>query len=256
MGKCLKFLLCMCLVAAIVVGSMAIYENIIIRKYKNMPLKITEGFTYTAHTGCLGTADNSLEAIDIGVENGADIVEFDLNFNEQNQPVLAHDEPKGGEVTLDEAFERVSRYDGLRVNVDVKKCGDLARVEKLAEKYNILDRIFFTGIEKDNAETVKKACPDIKYYLNVDVKKPDEQTSEYISSLAEEVKSCGAIGINFNKDNATPVLVEAFHENGLLVSIWTVDDTKEIYRILSYGPDNVTTRRPDRLRACVEEIKK
>lgn len=248
----LKLILCICIVVAVVVSSVVIYQNMMIRKYKNMPLKITENFTYTAHTGCLGTEDNSLESIDVGVENGADIVEFDLNFNEKNQPVLAHDEPKGGEVTLDDAFERVSRYDNLRVNVDVKTCGDLAQVEKLALKHGILDRIFFTGIEKADAEKVKAACPNVKYYLNVSVERPSKQSTEYLESLVEEIKACGAVGINFNKDNATAELVELFHENGLLVSIWTVSTQKDIYEILSYGPDNITTRRPDLLKLVLK----
>ena len=74
--------------------------------YKSQPLSLPQGFTYTAHTGCCGTEDNSLEAIKVGIEHGADIVEFDLNFLSDGTPVLAHDKPKGNEITLDEAFKK------------------------------------------------------------------------------------------------------------------------------------------------------
>ncbi len=248
----LKLFLCLCLVVAVIISALVIYQKLKTQMSKKMDSKITESFTYTAHTGCLNTKDNSLDAIDVGVKNGADIIEFDLNFNKQNQPVLSHDEPKGGEFTLDEAFERVSRYDGLCVNVDVKKIGDLSRVEELAKKHGILDRIFFTGVTKKDAAAVKKACPDVDYYLNVNVVKPIRQSDEYLKKLVEEVKASGAVGINFNKDNATEKLVETFHENGLLVSIWTVNKEKDIYRILSYGPDNITTRRPDLLKLVLK----
>ena len=40
---------------------------------------IPEGFTLTAHTGCEGTKDNSLDAITLGFGCGADIVEIDLD---------------------------------------------------------------------------------------------------------------------------------------------------------------------------------
>ena len=53
--------------------------------YKTQPLNLPENFTYTAHTGCCGTEDNSLEAIKVGVEHGANIVEFDLYFNNENR---------------------------------------------------------------------------------------------------------------------------------------------------------------------------
>ena len=221
--------------------------------YKNMPLKIKSDFTYTAHTGCVGTPDNSLEAIEVGVANGAGIVEFDVQYY-KGMPVLAHDEPKGDEVTLEEAFMKIKEYDGLRVNVDIKSVEHLYTVGEVAEKTGVKDRIFFTGINEEDVQKVKEDCPDIDYYLNVDVLSERKQTDEYLQSLVEKVKSCGAVGINFNKDNATQKLVDVFHENGLLVSIWTVNDYGNIYEILSYGPDNITTRRPDRMKEALIEI--
>ncbi len=224
-----------------------------IEEYKNKPLKITEDFTYTAHTGCIDTPENSLESIDVGVSLGAKIVEFDVQYY-NGKPVLAHDEPKGDEVTLEEAFLKVKEYDGLRVNVDIKSVEHLYTVSQVAHKTDVKDRIFFTGIEEKDVDTVKKDCPDIDYYLNVNVLPEGQQTEEYLMSLVSKVKSCGAVGINFNKDNATEKLVDTFHENGLLVSIWTVNDYGNIYEILSYGPDNITTRRPDRMKEALDEI--
>ena len=215
------------------------------KKLKSLPINLPEGFTYTAHTGCVGTRDNSLEAIETGAQYGADIVEFDLNFTKEGKPVLSHDKPKGGEVTLDEAFKKISEFEKLKVNVDLKSCVNLETIIPLAEKHNIKDRIFFTGVTLSDVETVKKACPDIDYYLNYSVAKPEKQTDEYLQSIADKVRNCGAVGINFNKDNATKRLVDKFHENGLLVSIWTVNNEKGMYKILHLSPDNITTRNPD-----------
>lgn len=222
------------------------------KELKEKPFNLPENFTYTAHTGCVGTEDNSLEAIEIGAKHGAQIVEFDLNFLPDGTPVLAHDKPKGNELTLDEAFKKVSEFENLKVNVDAKSVANLKSVVLLAEKHGISDRIFYTGIELKDVETVKKDSPQVSYYLNVDVEKPKKQTPEYLQSLVDEVKGCGAIGINFNKDNATKELVDIFHENNLLVSIWTVNKEKEMYEILHLAPDNITTRNPDKM----EEILK
>lgn len=217
--------------------------------YKNQPISLPDNFTYTAHTGCCGTEDNSLEAIKVGVENGAQIVEFDLYFNDENIAVLSHDKPKGGEVTLDEAFKFIATYNDIKVNVDVKLCNDnLNIVYDLAEKYNITDRIFFTGISLRDVETVKKECPAVPYYLNYDVKNVNKHTEEYLNELVNIVKDSGAVGINFNKNSATKELVETFRDNDLLVSIWTVNEEKDMYKILYFAPDNITTRNPDALK--------
>lgn len=204
---------------------------------------LPEGFTVTAHTGCCGTPDNSLEAIETAVKYGADTVEFDLQFTSDGEPVLSHDAPKGNNITLDEAFKKISTYKNITVNVDVKTTAHLEKVKPLADKYGITDRIFYTGIFEENVSAVKKDSPEIPYFLNVKVNKSTDR--EYLLSLVKKVKDCGAVGINFNKKSATKELVEVFHENGLLVSIWTAKTKRDIYRILALSPDNITTRRPD-----------
>lgn len=206
--------------------------------------------TYTAHTGCMDTKPNSIQSIEAGYENGASIVEFDLNFDKNSEPVLSHDEPKGDEVTLDEAFRKVSTYENLKVNVDVKSDKYLEKVKPLAEKYGIENRIFFTGIHDGFVKNASST--GVEYYLNVNVDKKRKQTKEYLLSLVKKVKAAGAVGINFNYRNATKRLVKAFHDNGLLVSIWTVDNKIAMRRILSFSPDNITTRKPDVLRKIIK----
>ena len=216
---------------------------------------IPAGFTYTAHTGCCKTKPNTLECIDVGAKHGAGIVEFDLRFDKNSEPVLSHDEPVGGEVTLDEAFAKISGIENIRVNVDVKTCLALQKVEALAKKHGVEDRIFFTGINERDVEAVKEQYPTVEYYLNMKVKNPRAHTEEYLQSLVDKVKECGAVGINFNYRKASRRLVKVFHENGLQVSIFTVDKLIEMYRIISYGPDNITTRKPDYIKYTLEEFK-
>lgn len=215
---------------------------------------LPKDFSYTAHTGCAGTQANSLDSIDTGAKYGAGIVEFDLNFNKNGDPVLAHDAPKGGEVTLDEAFKKISEYENIRVNVDIKSTVALEKIRPAAEKYGVAERIFYTGVHDGFVDAVRADGGDVDYYLNVNVKPKSKHTEEYLMSLVRKVKDSGAIGINFNQDNASKALVDTFHENGLLVSIWTVDKKFDMYRILSYGPDNITTRYPDMLGEIIQSL--
>ena len=208
---------------------------------------LPKDFTITAHTGCMGTVQNSLESIKAGARNGASVVEFDLRFTNDGEPVLSHDEPVGGEVTLDEAFKLISGIENIKVNVDVKTCDALWKVYPSAQKYGIEKRIFYTGVNEEFVEPVRKDSPEVPYYLNMKVNMWRKNSEKYILSLVEKVKSTGAMGINFKYTGASQKLVKIFHENGLLVSIWTVDDEKNMYRILSFAPDNITTRKPGEL---------
>lgn len=224
-----------------------------INKLKEEKLNLPPDFTVTAHTGCMETEENSIESMEKGIANGAKTVEFDVRFDNSGTPVLSHDEPAGGEVTLDEAFKFLSEHAEIKANVDLKSTENLAEVQNLAEKNGVIDRIFFTGVNESFVSAVKKDCPEIKYYLNMNVDKKKADDREYILSLVSEVKNQGAIGINFDKGSATKLLCDVFRENGLLVSIWTVNKEAEMHKILNFAPDNITTKEPKRLAEIIEE---
>lgn len=213
---------------------------------------LPKDFTVTAHTGCMKTEENSLESFEAGIENGANIVEFDLYFTKNGEPVLSHNEPVGGEVSLDEAFEYLSEFKNIGINVDVKTCDALGKVYPTAQKYGVEDRIFYTGVKDEFVEPVRQNSPEVKYFLNMSVKKSNDK--EYLMSLVEKVKNAGAVGINFKYTGATKELVKVFHENGLLVSIWTVNSKWRMKKILSFAPDNITTRHPDKLSEIVKKF--
>lgn len=219
---------------------------------KDKAAVIPGGFTVTAHTGCEGTKDNSLEAIERGYNSGADVVEFDLSFTSQGEPVLEHDAPKADSVTLKQAFELVAKYEGLRVNVDVKTTENLKAVADTAKECGVLDRIFYTGIDTQKVAAVKTDTPEITYYLNTSIEKSKKNNEEYIRSLAALVKENGALGLNIHYSEASEKMVEIFYSEGLQVSVWTVNNEWVMHRILALGCDNITTRQPAKLIEIIE----
>ncbi len=215
---------------------------------------LPQGFTVTAHTGCEGTADNSLDSIRAGAAAGADIVEIDLHFLPDGAPVLKHDTPKSSEAdtlpSLESAFELLATLN-VKMNIDVKSTANIPAVLALSEKHGIKDRIFFTGVEEKDVQAVKAGAPDIPYYLNVKVDKKKNTDPEYLNQLIQKVKSCGAIGINLKSTGCSKELVETFRKEGLLVSLWTANKKNQMYRCLALEPDNITTRKPSELLSVI-----
>jgi hypothetical protein len=76
MKKNIKLIVGITVAALTGVGMSAGYVNYIENR------ALPEEFTVTAHTGCEGTKDNSLDAITVGFGYGADIVEIDLGYYE------------------------------------------------------------------------------------------------------------------------------------------------------------------------------
>ena len=241
-------------ISAISIKSFSNYENLK-SAAANAHYSLPEGFSITAHTGCEDTDDNSLESITKGVAAQADIVEIDLHFLSDGTPVLSHDTPKSSRTypTLESAFELLATLDA-KMNVDVKSTANLPAVVSLAEKYGVTKKIFFTGVDENFVAAVKSDAPDIPYYLNVAVDKSRNTDSDYISSLISKVKAVGAIGINMNFKGASSELVNAFHDENLLVSLWTANKKTDMYRCLTFAPDNITTRKPSVLRDLLLDV--
>lgn len=237
--------------AVTVVAATAITAGYI-SNVKNKKAVIPNGFTVTAHTGCEGTEDNSVEAINAGIAAGANIVEFDLSFNSEGEAYLAHDEIKTDSVSLKEAFETVARYDNVKINVDCKGTQNLKVVSESAKDCGILDRIFYTGISEDDVQAVKNSTPEVPYYLNTDIDKSKKNDEEYIKSLIDKTKALGAIGINIGYGGASEKMTELFHAEGLEVSVYTVNKELDMHKVLALGCDNITTRQPKKLTEIIK----
>ena len=217
-------------------------------KKHNFPA-LPKTFTVTAHTGCEGADDNTLESIRKGADAGADIVEIDLHFLPDGTPVLKHDTPTASDKnlpTLESAFELLSALE-VKMNVDVKSTANIPDVADLAKKHGVTDKIFFTGVDENFVSDIKAGAPGIPYYLNVSVDKKKNTDPLYLASLVDKVKSFGAIGINLNYKGCSAELVDAFRSARLSVSLWTANSKRTMYRCLMFAPDNITTRKPSML---------
>ncbi len=54
-----------------------------------------------------------------------------------------------------------------------------------------------------------------------------------------------ADGFNVSNDTLTPERLEAFHEAGRSVSVFTVDEPANMKRLTTWGVDGIITNKPD-----------
>lgn len=220
---------------------------------KGKHIKLPDGFTVTAHTGAMMTRSNSRQSICEAGLCGADVCEVDLNFRPDGTPVISHDEPKDNKsgIPFDTALSYVTRSDKLLLNIDVKSVSGISKIPALLKKHGLEKRAFFTGVHGDFILAVREACPGIPYYLN-HWSDGSLNSDEAIDKKIAQIKEAGAVGINMNPGDCSARLCEKLRESSLLVSVWTVNKPREMLKILSYAPDNITTKRPMALLSLIE----
>lgn len=214
---------------------------------KSNPLILPPGFTVTAHAGALGLPANTIAALEKAIETGVDVVEMDVTFRSNKVPVIIHSEKPGKKqgVLFEDALELVAKYDCVKINLDLKSFTNLSVIQELAEKNNLLNRVFFTGVTEDEAAQVKAECPKIDLYLNETIPLKVKDDIQFAKALASKILSLGGIGLNCSYGQISKTIVDEMHKTGLFVSVWTVDEEPEMVRMLSFAVDNITTRFPD-----------
>lgn len=220
----------------------------------------------TAHSGCDGTPDNSLEYIRHAVTLPIDALEIDVRKTPDGTLVLSHDEilPDGSNVlcTLDEAFALIAPTD-LAVNCDLKPAGLEKAVMDLAEKHGLLQRLIFSGtvstaIRQEQPEIFEK----VQIYINCEELVPEIETRLHAGQapgdelLMQSLRICAERGfhvLNLYYKLCTPAVVKLAHELGVGLSAWTVNEEAAIKTMLPYGLHNMTSRKPGLVRQLAEE---
>lgn len=201
----------------------------------------------TAHTGPWEIRMNSMTSLLYSLQSGADIVEFDLSLNKDGVAFMAHDADEKFLPTLEQGFAAVAKYVDIKVNVDVKNLAAMEQCQELAYKYGIADRIYYTGLFENAIPYTKEHSPLIDYYLNAGCSSDPAECA----ALCDKAVALGAIGLNLGYGDYSPELAAAAHERGLLISVYTVNETEDLRYYMTCDIDTITTEYPYRLYSMI-----
>lgn len=93
----------------------------------------------TAHSGCDGTPDNSMEFVRYALASEGNCLEADIRRNRDGELILSHDETAEEAVRLGQVFELLKEKPEKRINCDLKTPGLEIPVYQLAKEYGVRD---------------------------------------------------------------------------------------------------------------------
>lgn len=208
----------------------------------------------TAHSGCDGTPDNSLEFISHALHCGADALEVDVRAASDGTLYLSHDRTDSACPLLAQAFQML-RSSPMQINCDLKQPGLEEAVLDLARKWSVAGQLLFSG-SVSMEQMVQNAEIRSRTLLNVRPVLPAEGTASTERQLEELVRicrTCGAAVINVSYEMCTAPVLERLREEQIGVSAWTVNEEEAARRLLEQGIYNITSRRPGMVLALREK---
>lgn len=207
-----------------------------------------------AHTGCMGTKMNSRESILAGIQEQADYIEVDVRFL-GDRAVLTHDRPELGNeyLSLEEAVRLVRDAEPVRLALDLKEWDRIGEVAALLEQYDMLGRSIYLGNFMEDMDAMMRWGKGVACFPNVYPEQAAGLDEDGRKSLAERVKRLGARAVGMNYRAVTPELIQALHEQGIMLSAWTVELETDMRRLMAWGADFITSDRPDLVGACMKK---
>ncbi len=221
-----------------------------------------------AHRGdSSASLENSLEAVHRALSYPADMIELDIRRSGDNLLYIMHDTTtsrtcdqainierasseeinrvklRNGEniPTLTDVIKIVSGKAGL--NLEIKSAGaGLLTAEYLASS-DYTGYILLSSFHEEEIQSVRRMLPRMPISLIFDV-----FTTHDVASYAGK----GYTIISLRKKTVSEKLINACHEQGIDVYVWTVDEETEMRKFISWRADGIYTNKPGVLKQLLQ----
>lgn len=198
----------------------------------------------TAHSGSDGLISNSLNYLRTATKWSIDALEIDVRRAADTTLILSHDYTMTAPLTLEDAFIDIQKSTSqCLINCDLKDVGIATEVMKMATKFELQQRLIFTGAatKADQLEFGEKLWRNIDTILPNSTFERLLQDRDFFESALIQAKDEGAVWINIPYRLLHPLNLELLKVSGLKISVWTAEDLLTVRYLENYGFDNITT---------------
>lgn len=230
-----------------------------------------------AHRGASGHApENTLPAIEMALEQGADAVEIDVQLTRDDQVVVIHDETLE-RTTSGNGWVADHSLDDLRA-LDASAGDERYRATRIPTLEEVLDlagdatvnvelknsRMRYRGLEErvlaivaERRATHRVVVSSFNHYslrhlVHLGTALPlGALYSDPLFQPWKYARRLGATALHPPLRATRRKLVDACHAAGLPVHVWTVDEPEDIKRMAKVGVDAVITNYPHLARSII-----
>ena len=224
-----------------------------------------------AHRGDSSRApENSREAVRFALSLPVDMIELDVRRSRDNQLYVIHDKDTGrtadrnidieqaeadeiaavklknGEPvpTLKEILELVAGKTGLNLEIKSDGAGGLCAAQLAGSGYR--GKVLLSSFKEREVLDARRVMPSLAFSEIF-----DDFAAKDVAKYAS--KSYGVISLR--KKTVTKALIDACHERGVKVYVWTVDDEDEIRKFIDWSVDGIYSNKPTVLKEVIESGK-
>jgi len=239
-----------------------------------------EGYNFYAFVhrgGDEEKTENTLEAFQYSSDLGFIFMETDVQSTSDGKVVIFHDSDlkrvaginkKVSELTFKEIKEinlinggkipsleeALSSFPSLRFNIDIKVDSAVDETIKIVKKHDALDRVCLAAFSSNRLNRMRKVTgPGLCSSMG-----QAEIVKLLLSSFGLNQKIspglCAQVPVSqFGIPIVTERFIKKIHDLNKLIHVWTIDETKEMFRLIDLGVDGLMTDKPTVLKEALLE---
>jgi glycerophosphoryl diester phosphodiesterase len=212
------------------------------------------------HRGAAALAPaNSLRALELALEAGVDIVEFDVLGRPGGGLVLSHSsrDVDPDPLPLDDALAFLEQQASVGLLADVKNGGYEGELVEAIRRHGLVDRTLVSTMDLSILREVKRLEPGVSRSVTYPRNRARAAALRRVPSLlpwriAALVLGAEASAATLNYRVVTRSVVERCHDLGAAVFAWTVNDPALVARLDGLGVDGVITDDPSVFQAIFQ----
>ncbi len=210
--------------------------------------------------------ENSLESIRSAVSLSVDMIEVDIRISRDRQLYVMHDKTTGRtaeeNIDLENAtaaeINRIQLKNGEPVptlaamltalsgacglNLEIKSRGAGALTAKYLRSSPYLGYILLSSFDEEEVLAARRVAPALATSVVFDT-----FTIRDVSGYRER----GYDIVSLRKKTVDKALINKCHDQGIRVYVWTVDDEREMKKLLLWGADGIYSNKPELLKEVV-----
>ncbi len=213
--------------------------------------------------------ENSLESIRSAVSLSVDMIEVDIRISRDRQLYVMHDKTTGRtaktNIDLENAtateIRRIQLKNGEPVptlasmltalsgtcglNLEIKSRGAGALTAEYLRSSSYQGYILLSSFDEEEVLAARRVTPALATSVVF-----DNFTIHDVSGY----RARGYDIVSLRKKTVDEALIIRCHEQGIRVYVWTVDDEREMKKLLAWGVDGIYSNKPELLTEVVRSI--
>jgi len=223
-------------------------------------------YTRIGHKGADAIVQgNTLESFEAAVEEGVDMIEFDVLRDRDGRLVIAHDYPDAASRRPLDLLDALDAFcepplDEVQFDCDLKLPGREPELAGALAGHGLLERAMVSTMEVESIVKLRRLEPDLRLGWTVPKTRRDWTRSRWAGpavvtglmamrrrmpkTIAARAPELGVNAVWAYRRLITPKLVKAAHDAGIELVAWTVDEPKLITRLAEMGVDGIVSNDP------------